>query len=140
LFGVNVVGGRQPQTPNLPVATIVQEGHHGLFHDGLLPGISSYAFGFNNRRRAVPVKFNDPTGLVGDDGPNKEGSVPPRKKTVDRYGGWIWTKGEGSVAAKPQGNNSQQAFMEHQATKPAANVNITPEGGAGTIYIRVFVY
>jgi RHS repeat-associated protein len=74
----------------------------GRFHQpdaitDLLPGISSYAFGFNN-----PVYFNDPSGLVGEGGSGQDkGVIPPGKRTVDKYGGWVWSAGAMANTAKP---------------------------------------
>jgi RHS repeat-associated protein len=74
----------------------------GRFHQpdaitDLLPGISSYTFAFNN-----PVYFNDPTGLVGEGGSGQDkGVIPPGKRTVDKYGGWVWSAGAMANTAKP---------------------------------------
>jgi hypothetical protein len=75
------------------------------------------------------VYFNDPSGLVGDvsrGGPGGNGGgddeiVCPLSKHEIRT-----DNNNNSDAAR-------KAFMEHQATKPAANVNTTPQGvGAGS--------
>jgi hypothetical protein len=108
----------------------------GRFHQpdaitDLLPGISSFAFAFNN-----PVYFNDPSGLVGEDGPDQklDGCEGCERNAYGTYFEKEPSAGSGE-AAKPANTDSgfpnTNAGNENATLTGAAAQGAVNQGGGG---------
>ncbi|MCU0450762.1 MAG: hypothetical protein MUC97_13125 [Bernardetiaceae bacterium] len=108
----------------------------GRFHGidllaDMFPGITPMHFGYNNRRRAVPVMFNDPTGLMGE----RDGRRDTRK--------WWLKNGDGGGPFTGGGNGQDERVKDRgvvrgdgggqrQSTGAAAPRQVGSPGGTTT--------